>query len=86
MVRTLPIMKEMITVRFYESPDQRALVPVDRYKAAEDVTGWNYERGDSIGLQEQQGGYLFGIVDEVQAEVCEDDVGCYRIAQVWTQD
>ncbi len=79
-------MKEKALIRLYEANDQRAAHHAGRYEPSDDVTGWAYEEGDQIGLCEQDGGYLMGILDRIDPKIHHDDTGSYRLATVWTQD
>lgn len=79
-------MKEQITIRLYETREQRACCGAQAYRAADDVVGWNYQRGDQIGLQDCNGGFLMGGIDHVDPTIHEDQTGRFRLATVWTQD
>lgn len=79
-------MKEMITLRLYEQPHQPATCDAEHYCPAEDVRGWDYARGDQIGLQERDGGYLMAGIDHIDPAIHEDGTGRYRVAVAWTLD
>jgi hypothetical protein len=79
-------MKEKVTIRLYENPGQRACCTSEHYCPAEEITGWNYQRGDQIGLNEREGGYLMAGIDHIGPDVLEDETGRYKLATVWTLD
>ncbi len=79
-------MKEQVTIRLYQHPDQAARCDGQQYTPAEDVRGWDFQRGDQIGLHERQGGYLMGVIDHLQPETHEDETGSFKLAELWTQD
>ena len=79
-------MKEQVAIRLYERPPTREPEYAPRYRAAEDVKGWDHAAGDQIGLMERDGGFLMGLIDRVEPEVLEDELGRYKVAVVWTQD
>ncbi len=79
-------MKEKITLRLYESKEQGAVCHAGMYQPDVSVKGWDYARGETIGLTETHGGFLYGVIDEVDPEIHEDQVGRYRLASLWTQD
>ena len=80
-------MKEKTLIRLYQGSDQRAAHHGGQhYRPSEDVVGWDFAEGDQIGLCEEDGGYLMGVIDHVEPEVHRDETGEYRLASVWTQD
>lgn len=79
-------MKEQVAIRLYENPAQRAQCQARHYRVADGVAGWDFGRGDSVGLEDCDGGYLMGVIDHVGPAVHEDSIGRYRIAELWTQD
>ncbi len=80
-------MKEMVTIRLYEDPRTcQWCDDVLPYRTTEDVQGWDYDRGDRVGLLERKGGFLEGIVDYVEPEIHEDRTGRFKLAVVWLQD
>ena len=79
-------MKERITLRLYEDPSTPVACEDARYTADQKHGGGAYERGDTVPLDEREGGRLFGVIDEVGDEVKHDEAGRYRTAVVWTQD
>lgn len=76
----------MVTIRLYEQPHTCDRCDVQPYRTTEEVQGWDYERGDQIGLQERNGGFLMGLIDYVKPEIHEDRTGRYKLAVIWTQD
>ena len=83
---TMRGMKERVTIRLYEQPTTCDRCDVQPYRTTEDVRDWNYETGDQIGLHERDGGFLMGLIEDVQPEIYEDHTGRYKLAVVWTQD
>ncbi|BAM02731.1 hypothetical protein [Phycisphaera mikurensis] len=79
-------MKEQITLRLYDDPATPPACDDRRYRADPKAGGAAYERGDTIGLDEREGGRLFGVIDRVDDEVLTDESGSYRLAWIWTQD
>jgi hypothetical protein len=79
-------MNEKVTIRLYEHPQQGACCESAAYSADEEVKGWNYQRGDQIGLHEREGGFLMGGIDHIDSAVREDGTGRYKVATVWTLD
>jgi len=80
-------MKERVTIRLYERPGGRPPCDVvEQYGPAEEVAGWDYQRGDQIGLRERDGGYLMGGIDQIGPDVFQDQAGRYKLAVVWTLD
>ena len=79
-------MKEKITIRLYENPEHPACCDAEHYCPSDDVRGWNYDRGDQIGLEERDGGFLMGGIDHIHEEIHQDETGRFRIAEVWTLD
>ena len=79
-------MKEQVPVRLYDDPDRSAHSEDARYTADPEVRGGAYERGDTVALDERDGGRLFGVIDHIDDKKQEDEHGGYRIASVWTQD
>ena len=82
----MPGMKEQTTIRLYEDPAVPTACDDARYEA-DDLKGWNVERGDTVPLTEREGGRLFAVIDHVEEQVHTDDDGHrYKTAVVWTQD
>lgn len=79
-------MKEQTTIRLYEDPS----VPTARHTGPyhpDPIKGWDVERGETIPLNEDIGGRVFGIIDHVDLEPHKDAQGnLYRIATLWIQD
>ena len=79
-------MKEQVTIRLYEKPGIHRRDANVRYSPADETSGWQYQRGDQIGLLEQSGGYLMAGIVSIGPEVFEDNSGRYKLAVVWTMD
>jgi hypothetical protein len=79
-------MKEKVAIRLYEQAHQGACCESAQYFPAVEVRGWNYQRGDQIGLHEREGGFLMGAIDHIDPAVREDETGRYKLATIWTLD
>lgn len=79
-------MKEQITLRLYEDCNQCAAGQAGRYKPDETVKGWDYQRGETIPVVDDGGGFLYAVIDHIANETSEDEQGKYRVATAWTQD
>lgn len=79
-------MKEQVTVRLYDDPERCLHCEDARYVADPASKGGAWERGDTVALDERNGGRIFGVIDRVEDEKRSDEHGAYRLATVWTQD
>ena len=79
-------MKEEITIRLYEGVRQGACCELASYYPDESIKGWNYQRGDQIGLRERDGGFLMGRIERVDPDIRVDNTGRYKLALLWTLD
>lgn len=79
-------MKEQITLRLYEDPDVPTCRDGGRYHP-DHLPGWDFGRGDSVPLTEDNGGRVFAVLDSVDDEIHTDDGGKrYKLAVAWIQD
>lgn len=76
----------MVTIRLYEQPGTCQWCDVQPYRTADDVQGWDFDRGDRLGLLERQGGFLEGVIDHVHPEIHHDRTGRFKLATIWIQD
>jgi len=76
-------MKMQVTVRLYEDASANRDQP-GRYLPDADQS-WDVKRGETIGLDEVDGGRLFAVVDDAQ-DVQEDAGRRYRLVNAWLQD
>lgn len=79
-------MKEQVTVRLYDDPERSIHCESARYVADPHIGGKGLGRGDTVPLDERDGGRVFGVIDQVETQLRTDEHGPYRVATVWTQD
>ena len=79
-------MNEEIAIRLYEHPQRNAEVHAGPYQPV-DVTGWDYDVGDTVGLQDEFGSYTRGTIESFSEDAYTDDAGeRYRIAVLMLED
>ena len=78
-------MKMQVTVRLYEDAQHNTVQP-GRFIPDADQS-WEVERGETIGLNETDGGRVFAVVDEADQQIHSSDAGKrYRLVTAWIQD
>lgn len=79
-------MQEPHTIRLYQNPQRAAAKHAGRYTPT-DVSGWDYDVGHTLGLEDGFGQYVMGTITDVGQDEKEDDEGhAYRLATVTVED
>jgi hypothetical protein len=79
-------MKEQITLRIYEAEGRAPVCDTGRYQP-DPIDAGALDTGVTIGLTDEGGGRVFGIIDKVDPHAHEDDRGHrYRLVTAWVQD
>lgn len=79
-------MKEQVTVRVCDAPERRLHWENARVGVDPEISGGACDRGDTLPLNERNGGRLFGVIDPIDAERRSDEHGASRLASVWMRD
>ncbi|MEM6756759.1 MAG: hypothetical protein AAF586_06290 [Planctomycetota bacterium] len=64
-------MEEEIAIRLYEHPEALAKVHHGAFTPT-DAKGWDYGIGDSLELEDADGGFLFGTIEKIDEDVYDD--------------
>lgn len=80
-------MNEEIAVRLYRHPERDACKHCGPYEPV-DTTGWDFAVGDTIGLQDEFGGYTRGTIESIGADTHHDDQedDDYKVAVLILED
>ena len=79
-------MDEEIAVRLYQHPQRNAQVHAGPYQPV-DIKGWDYDVGDTIGLEDEFGNYTRGTIEKLIPPPHTDSAGeGYKVALVVLED